>query len=322
MKYLLMTALLAFTVVSCGDDSEKEGKKEEKAVELTTDMDKWSYTLGYQRGSQLMSPQNPNKDQFANYKKQFIAGFSEGYKEMAPDEQQQCMMAIQGMLGGAQGAAFDPTKADSGCKSYGVYTASSTYMQFKQLDILELIDVAKLKAGFADGINEAQKRVSDEEADKVMTALDAKINEMNETKYGGNKKLGEDFLAENANKPGIKVTESGLQYEVLKAGSGAKPTVSSQVTVHYTGSLIDGTVFESSVESGQPASFGVTQVIKGWTEALLLMPKGSKYKLYIPQELAYGANPRPGQIKPYMALIFEIELLEITDGPVAGMPTR
>ena len=122
---------------------------------------------------------------------------------------------------------------------------------------------------------------------------------------------GNAFLEENKAREGVVTTESGLQYEVLKQGDGPIPTAENTVKVHYHGTLIDGTVFDSSVERGEPAQFGVTQVIAGWTEALQLMPVGSKYKLYIPQDLAYGANPRPGVIKPYMALIFEVELLEI-----------
>ena len=133
-----------------------------------------------------------------------------------------------------------------------------------------------------------------------------------EKQFGANKEVGDKFLAENAKKEGVTSTESGLQYEVIDAGSGDAPSPTSSVTVHYHGTLIDGTVFDSSIERGQPATFGVNQVIPGWTEALQLMPKGSKYRLYIPQELAYGASPHPGgPIEPYMALIFDVELLEI-----------
>ncbi len=122
---------------------------------------------------------------------------------------------------------------------------------------------------------------------------------------------GERFLAENKTKDGVVTTESGLQYIVLKEGTGSKPVSTDRVKVHYHGTLIDGTVFDSSVDKGKPYETGVTQVVKGWIEALQLMKVGSKYKLFIPQELAYGANPRPGVIKPFMPLIFEIELLEI-----------
>lgn len=138
------------------------------------------------------------------------------------------------------------------------------------------------------------------------------VNEQGAKKYGANKEAGEAFLAENAKKDGVQVTASGLQYEVINEGEGANPSPTSQVTVHYHGTLTDGTVFDSSVSRGEPATFGVNQVIKGWTEALQLMNKGAKYRLYIPQDLAYGANPHPGgPIEPFMALVFDVELLEI-----------
>ncbi|MCR9173076.1 MAG: FKBP-type peptidyl-prolyl cis-trans isomerase [bacterium] len=181
------------------------------------------------------------------------------------------------------------------------------------------INLDKLEAGFIDGVNEKASRVSDDAFQGMKESINAEADRLQAAKaekdaelYKGNKEAGEKFLAENAKKPGVKVTESGLQYEVLKAGSGPKPSATSRVTVHYHGTTIDGAVFDSSVDRGEPATFGVNQVIKGWTEALQLMPKGAKYKLYIPQELAYGATPQPGgPIEPYEALIFEVELLEI-----------
>lgn len=133
-----------------------------------------------------------------------------------------------------------------------------------------------------------------------------------EKMFEQNKQLGEDFLAQNKNRNEVKTTSTGLQFEVLEEGNGQKPTGTDTVSVHYHGTLIDGTVFDSSVKRGQPATFGVHQVIPGWTEALQLMSVGSKYRLYIPQELAYGAHPHPGgPIQPYSALIFDVELLEI-----------
>ncbi|WP_317128560.1 FKBP-type peptidyl-prolyl cis-trans isomerase [Tamlana fucoidanivorans] len=127
-----------------------------------------------------------------------------------------------------------------------------------------------------------------------------------------NKAEGEKFLSENKSKDGVQTTESGLQYIVLKEGTGAQPSATSKVKVHYHGTLIDGTVFDSSVDRGEPSEFGVNQVIKGWTEGLQLMKEGAKYKFFIPQDLAYGANPRPGgAIEPFATLIFDVELLEI-----------
>ena len=122
---------------------------------------------------------------------------------------------------------------------------------------------------------------------------------------------GEQFLAENAKREGVKTTESGLQYEVIEATIGQKPKATDKVKVHYEGTLIDGTVFDSSYKRGESITFGLNQVIKGWTEGLQLMSVGSKYKLYIPYDLAYGAQGAGGSIPPYAALIFTVELLGI-----------
>ncbi len=133
-----------------------------------------------------------------------------------------------------------------------------------------------------------------------------------EETYNDVKVAGENFLEENKTKEGVQTTASGLQYIVLKEGSGAKPEATTKVKVHYHGTTIDGEVFDSSVDRGTPSEFGLNQVIKGWTEGLQLMSPGAKYKFFVPQELAYGANPRRGgKIKPFAALIFEVELLEI-----------
>ncbi len=122
---------------------------------------------------------------------------------------------------------------------------------------------------------------------------------------------GKKFLTENSKKDGIITLESGLQYEIIKSGEGAKPTINDQVTTHYHGTLLDGTVFDSSVERGQPATFPVSGVIKGWTEALQLMTVGSKWKLFVPYDLAYGERGAGPKIGPYTTLIFEVELISI-----------
>ena len=132
-----------------------------------------------------------------------------------------------------------------------------------------------------------------------------------EIQFAENKAAGEKFLAENATKEGVKTTESGLQYKVIVEGNGAIPTDSSTVKVNYRGTLIDGTEFDSSYKRNEPTSFPANRVIKGWTEALTMMPVGSKWEVYIPQELAYGASQSGQHIKPFSALVFEIELLEI-----------
>lgn len=169
--------------------------------------------------------------------------------------------------------------------------------------------------GFQNGIDSTNVLLEEADLNKIISTYFAKKQEVeNEKKFESAKIEGEEFLEANKLKEGVVVTDSGLQYIVLEEGSGEKPTLDSKVKVHYHGTLIDGTVFDSSVDRGAPIEFDVTGVIKGWTEALQLMPVGSKYELFIPQDLAYGANPNPrGPIKPYATLIFEVELIDIIE---------
>lgn len=143
-----------------------------------------------------------------------------------------------------------------------------------------------------------------QEMDAKQRAEAAKMGEVNEA-------AGKAFLEENSKRPEIKITTSGLQYEILKEGEGPKPTANDQVTVHYTGKLIDGTVFDSSVDRGAPATFGVTQVIPGWVEALQMMNEGAKWRLFIPSNLAYGPNGAGNIIGPNSTLIFDVELIKV-----------
>ena len=165
-------------------------------------------------------------------------------------------------------------------------------------------DFVLIKQGFINGLLGFVEQMDGTQAGEYIQIT------MDNIKYGTVKEDGEKFLAENALKEGIQVTESGLQYEVLKMGRGKKPAATDRVKVHYHGTLIDGTVFDSSVERGEPTSFGLNQVIAGWTEGLQLMPVGSKFRFYIPQELGYGSR-NAGSIPPYSTLIFEVELLGI-----------
>ena len=165
-------------------------------------------------------------------------------------------------------------------------------------------------AGFFEALKGAGTSMEDAKQ-FVQTRTEAIKAKALEEKYGENKAAGEKFLAENKTKEGVVTTESGLQYKVIKAGKGETPTKESTVKVNYKGTLIDGTEFDSSYKRNAPATFRADQVIKGWTEALTMMPVGSKWELYIPQELAYGARETGGQIKPFSTLIFEVELLEI-----------
>lgn len=156
--------------------------------------------------------------------------------------------------------------------------------------------------------NEEKPQMSYDEAKQVINEHFAKLQE---EKLELNKKAGEEFLHINKNKAGVVTLPSGLQYQILTAGTGPKPKASDKVQCHYHGTLIDGTVFDSSIQRGQPATFGVNQVIKGWVEALQLMPVGSKWRLFIPSELAYGATGAGQTIEPNSTLIFDVELLAI-----------
>lgn len=172
---------------------------------------------------------------------------------------------------------------------------------------------------FADGVSAvfygAQPKMTYDEAkaeiQRFFTDLQAKQEEASKKMAEANAKSGEEFLLENGKRVEVQTTASGLQYEVIKEGEGESPKATDQVMVHYEGKLIDGTVFDSSVDRGEPATFGVTQVIPGWVEALQLMKVGAKWRLYIPSALAYGPQGAGGVIGPNQTLIFDVELLQI-----------
>lgn len=165
-------------------------------------------------------------------------------------------------------------------------------------------------AGFLAAAREKAIVATDSASAYVRTQADAIKAKALEAKYADYKKQNEDFLAQNKSKDGVKVTPSGLQYKVLVEGKGEVPSDTCRVKVHYKGTMIDGTQFDSSYDRKEPTTFRANQVIKGWTEALTMMPVGSKWELYIPQELGYGAR-EAGSIKPFSTLIFEVELLSI-----------
>ncbi len=170
------------------------------------------------------------------------------------------------------------------------------------------LDVDKFIAGVRDVLEKKPQEITTEEAQALLNSYFANLQEQ---QAGEAQRAGKEFLIENAKREGVVTLPSGLQYEILVAGNGAKPTADQSVVCHYHGTLIDGTVFDSSVRRGQPATFGVSQVIKGWVEALQLMPAGSKWKLFIPSELAYGAQGAGQHIAPHSTLIFEVELIDI-----------
>jgi FKBP-type peptidyl-prolyl cis-trans isomerase FklB len=189
--------------------------------------------------------------------------------------------------------------------SYSLGINVATGVKAQGLDTIDANAVAK---AFNDVFEGNDLDISEEESMKVLQDYFGKLQA---AKQAQSSEVGSAYLTENAAKEGVITTESGLQYEILTTGTGAKPTAADQVTVHYHGMLTDGTVFDSSVDRGEPAQFGVTQVIPGWIEALQLMSVGDKWKLTIPSELAYGDRGAGGLIGPGATLVFEVELIGI-----------
>ncbi|MBI9064537.1 MAG: FKBP-type peptidyl-prolyl cis-trans isomerase [Marinilabiliaceae bacterium] len=173
---------------------------------------------------------------------------------------------------------------------------------------LETINYTKFAEGLEVAFEGKEGEMDAQEANQLLQQF---FSELQAKQHEGNIKAGKDFLAENTKKEGIVTLESGLQYEVINAGEGSMPAATDQVECHYHGTLIDGTVFDSSVQRGEPAVFPVNGVIQGWVEALQMMPVGSKWKLYVPSDLAYGERGAGNHIGPHTTLIFEVELLAI-----------
>ncbi len=192
--------------------------------------------------------------------------------------------------------------------SYGVIIARQLSERGIEIDLTHFSTAFK-------AISAGEESVLDE--DEIGAAFNENQKMLDEKNVAGEDKetllAGKKFLAENGKKKGVTTTASGLQYEVMKAGDGDKPKATDRVTVHYHGSLLDGKVFDSSVDRGEPATFGLNQVIPGWTEGVQLMPKGSKYRFFIPYDLAYGSRGSGADIKPYSTLIFEVEFLELAN---------
>lgn len=209
---------------------------------------------------------------------------------------------------------------DSVSYSLGANMATNIAKDFAEAN------TAAFMKGFSDVLDSADMMISTEELQGVLQpffqkkqeeAMKQQQEEAQKTaqaQFGDVKAQGEKFLEDNKSKEGVQVTASGLQYIVLKEGTGNKPVETSNVEVHYHGTTPEGVVFDSSVERGETLSFDLNRVIQGWTEGLQLMKEGAKYKFFVPQELAYGANPRPGgPIKPFMPLVFEVELFKINN---------
>lgn len=284
-----MALAVAAGLASCTAQSPK--------ANLKTDIDSLSYAIGMARTegwTQYLAQQGVDSTGMAD----FIKGFNEGASKISKKD----AAYMQGL-------------------QVGQMVSKQWVEGFNQQifggDSTQTLSRENLLAGFIAGVVGKGIMTKEQAQTFMQTQMEAVKEKATEKKYADNKAAGEKFLAENKTKEGVVTTESGLQYKVITKGNGAIPADSSKVKVHYKGTLIDGTEFDSSYKhknkdgKSEPASFRANQVIKGWTEALTMMPVGSKWELYIPYDLAYGARETGGQIKPFSTLIFEVELLGI-----------
>jgi FKBP-type peptidyl-prolyl cis-trans isomerase FklB len=281
---ILMAAVATASLVSCTAQSPKPT--------LKTDIDSLSYATGLAQTEGLKMYLVHQAGVDTAYISEFIKGFNEGSQ-----------------LTGAKDVAYLEGK------KIGQMVAKNWVQGMNQQifngDSTKTITKNDLLAGFVAGVKNDTTRMTMPFAQAYRQSATERIQErVLFEKYAENREAGEKFLAENKVKEGVQTTESGLQYKVITTGKGEIPTAESKVKVNYKGTLIDSTEFDSSYKRNEPSTFRANGVIKGWTEALTLMPVGSKWELYIPQELAYGSKEQ-GQIKPFSALIFEVELVGI-----------
>ena len=279
----LMALAVAAGLASCTAQSPK--------ANLKTDVDSLSYAFGMSQTEgieQYFMQQGIDSTQMAD----FLKGFNEGATKLGKKD--------AAYIAGLQLGQMVSKRWVEGLNQ-----------QIFGTDSTKTISRENLLAGFVAGVINKGVMSKEEARAFTQTSMDAIKEKANAEKYADNKAAGEKFLAENKAKEGVVTTPSGLQYKIITKGNGAIPADSSKVKVNYKGTLIDGTEFDSSYKRNEPATFRANQVIKGWTEALTMMPVGSKWELYIPYDLAYGTRETGGQIKPYSTLILEVELLGI-----------
>ena len=282
--FLATAVTLIFALAACNG-----GGTSTKLPQLKTEADSLNYAFGLANGNDMKMMLAQDSDSVDYKVGRFIAGLKEGLAG-TPDENPQFAE-----VGGQVGGWLNQQKTAG---LMGDSTLKINYDMIKQ-GMINAIKGQKTNMTAEQAQEYVQKVMNDRQAVRMME------------KYGENKAVGEKFLADNKSKPGIQTTASGLQYEVIKEGTGVKPTASDLVKVHYEGKLTNDTIFDSSIKRGEPTEFYVNQVIKGWTEGLQLMSVGSKYRFFIPQDLAYGANENNPQIPPFSTLVFDVELLEI-----------
>jgi len=294
MKATRLVIIILGMLVCVNASAAKKVKKSKKAVVAekvdTIPMSDFSYAFGIAQTNGLMNYLTQRMGVDTAYVNQFLSGFD------------------------------DPT-LDEDAKQMKAYIAGKEIRQQVESQIVpqvnkQINDTVDLlnKARFIEGFRAAIAGNATISADSAQAVASKQMEYYHkvqmEAKYGKNRTDGEAFLAANAKKDSVKTTESGLQYKVLVAGTGETPKATDKVKVNYEGTLIDGTVFDSSYKRNQPATFACNQVIKGWTEALTMMPVGSKWVIYVPQNLGYGER-EAGKIPPFSTLIFTVELLEI-----------
>lgn len=294
MKKLFLIAFCTFFCLSASAAKKKSSKKKDKApVEVvdTISVDTFSYYFGKANSNGLLNYLAGRMGVDTT----FIADFMEGFQQAGLTVEDKRMKA---RLAGVE--IREQVESQ-------VYPSASKQAN----DSTDILNKALFLQGFQDGITGVNNNISQDSIQAVVKKqIDYYHKVRMEKKYGANRIEGEEFLKANAKKDSVKTTESGLQYKILTVGTGDVPQATDKVKVHYEGHLIDGTEFDSSYKRNKPTTFPANQVIKGWTEALTLMPVGSKWMLYIPQELAYGDREQ-GKIPPFSCLIFTVELLEI-----------
>ena len=280
----LMVLAAAAGLASCGQSGTPKAN-------MKSDIDTLSYMVGVSNSQGLKDYVVGRLGVDTTYMADFIKGIKEGMKNTSDKEK----AYMAGMQIGQQ-VSGDMYEAINN----QLFAGDSTTTMSKE----------NFLAGFIAAVEENSLVAPDSASMYVRTKSEEIKTKALEAKYGEYKKENEEFLANNKSKDGIKVTESGLQYRIIKEGKGEIPTKTSRVKVHYKGTMIDGTEFDSSYERKEPTTFRADQVIKGWTGARTMMPVGSKWELYIPQELGYGSR-EAGKIKPFSTLIFEVELISI-----------
>ena len=288
MKKIFSMAAVAIavaTMMSCGNNPKPS---------LKSDVDTLSYAIGMSQSQGLMDYLANAKGVDTTYIAEFLQGVNDGAN--AGDDKKKAAYFAGIEIG--QQIANNMMKG----LNYNLFGDDST----------QSVSLNNFMAGFVSGVTGKNSKMKVSEADSVAQVLFERIKAKSQEKqFGANKAEGEKFMAENAKKEGVKTLPSGVQYKVLKEGNGATAADTSMVVVNYEGRLLDGTVFDSNKNhGGDPATFRVGQVIKGWQDALKAMPAGSEWEIYIPQELAYGANQQ-GNIPPFSTLIFKVELLEV-----------